>query len=137
MNRWIVLAAALSGPAMAQAPTGVSQAGIDEAVRRGTIATLANVCGLREEAWAFDLRRATIMDAAHASRPDDEALSKAPGSPLVTTAMTYAETEALEDFAEAPATVTCERLKTNPDLSRADTIVQNFRELKKAFKPAS
>ncbi len=136
MKRWIVAALALSAPVLAQT-TGPSQADIDEAVRRGTMATLANVCGLRDEAWAFDLRRSTILDTTHAARPDDDTLRAAPGSQLVTTAMTYAETEALEDFAEAQPAVTCEPLKRNPELARADQIVRDFRALKAGTKPTS
>jgi hypothetical protein len=145
MTKWLVAMLALSMPALAQPavqptvpPTlGPSQADIDGAVRRGTLATLANICGLRDEAWAFDLRRSTILDATHAARPDDDTLRSAPGSQLVTTAMTYAETEALEDFAEAPADVTCEPLRRNPDLAQADKIVREFRALKMKLKPTS
>jgi hypothetical protein len=136
MKRWIVAALALATPVVAQT-TAPSQADINEAVRRGTMATLANVCGLRDEAWAFDLRRSTILDTTHAPRPDDDTLRAAPGSQLVTTAMTYAETEALEDFAEARPAVTCEPLKRNPELARADKIVRDFRALKAATKPTS
>ena len=137
MQRWIVVALALSMPALAQSPTGPSQADIDEAVRRGTVATLAHICGLRDEAWAFDLRRSTILDATHAAGPDDNTLRDVPGSQLVTTAMTYAETEALEDFAEAAPAITCDPLKRNPELARSDKIVRDFRALKARQKPTS
>lgn len=137
MKNWIVAALVLSTPVLAQTPAGPNQADIAEAVRRGTLATLANVCGLRDEAWAFDLRRSTILDTTHAAQPDDDTLRAAPGSQLVTTAMTYAETEALEDFAEAEPAVTCDPLKRNPDLARADKIVQDFRALKAKMKPTS
>ncbi len=122
---------ALSNTALAQTPPNLSQADIDEAVRRGTVATLAHICGLRDEAWAFDL------DATHAARPDDETLRQAPGNQLITTAMTYAETEALEDFAESAPAVTCEPMKRNPELARADKIVHDFRFLKNRTKPTS
>ncbi len=128
---------ALSNTALAQTPPNLSQADIDEAVRRGTIATLAHICGLRDEAWAFDLRRSTILDATHAARPDDETLRQVPGNQLITTAMTYAETEALEDFAESAPAVTCEPMKRNPELARADKIVHDFRILKDRTKPTS
>jgi hypothetical protein len=38
------------GQAQAQAPSGPSQAAIEDAVRLGTVATLALLCGMRDEA---------------------------------------------------------------------------------------
>ena len=116
--------------------TGPSQAALDEAVKLGTLATLAPLCGLREETWAFDLRRAAILEATRAPSPDDSALGAAPGSELAIAALSFADAEALEDFAEAPREVTCGSLQHNPDLARADAIVQAFRTLK-AKKPNS
>ena len=132
MKPWIILALLCASPAMAQ-----DQAALDRAVNLGTLAALAPLCGLREEAWAFDLRRATILDATRTTDPDDAALERAPGSQRVIGAMSYAETEALEDFAEAPAPATCGPLARNPDLVRADAIVRAFRALKAAAKPSS
>ena len=56
---WPCWGQAASGPSQA-AP---SQAALDDAVRLGTVATLAPLCGMRDEAWSFDLRRAAVMDA--------------------------------------------------------------------------
>lgn len=115
----------LAGPAFAQ-----SQAALDDAVTLGTVATLAPLCGLREEAWSFDLRRATILDATRAPTPDDHALATVPGSDLVTGALSFAEAEALESFAEALPTATCGPLAGSMDLHRADALVADFRARK-------
>ena len=132
MKRWIIASICCATPASAQ-----DQAALDKAVRLGTIAALAPICGLREEGWAFDLRRATILEATRTTRPDDAALEHAPGSQIVVGAMSYAETEALEDFAEAPAAVTCGPLAHDPGLAQADAIVEAFRNLKAGTKPSS
>ena len=135
LHRCVVITLALAlSPASAQ--TGPSQAALDDAVQLGTIATLAPLCGLREETWSFDLRRATILDATRAPAPDDPALTAAPGSNLAIGALAFADAEALESFAEAPPAATCDPLRKDPDLARADAIVQAFRVLK-AKKPAS
>jgi hypothetical protein len=115
---------------------GPDQAGLEAAVQLGTLATLAPLCGLRAEEWAFDLRRAALMEATRSARPDDPALRAAPGRALVEGALSFADTEATESFAEAPHAETCEPLAANPDLLRADGIVRAFRALKDA-KPAS
>ena len=125
----------LAAPALAE--TGPSQAALDEAVKLGTMAALAPLCGLREEAWAFDLRRAAILGATRAPSPVDPALKAAPGSNLVISALSFAEAEALESFAEAPAAQTCAPLARDPELERADRIVQAFRALKAKPKPGS
>jgi hypothetical protein len=135
MKPWILAAFVAATPitsAMAQ-----DQAALDRAVRLGTMAALAPLCGLREEAWAFDLRRATILDATRTIDPDDAALERAPGSQHVIGAMTYAETEALEDFAQAPAPATCGPLAHDPELAHADAVVQAFRALKAGAKPST
>ena len=124
----------LAGAAAAAEP---SQAALDDAVKLGTVATLAPLCGTRDEAWAFDVRRATIMDAARAARPDDPALQAAPGSQLVIGALSFAEAEALESFAEAPAADTCGPLEADPVLKRADAMVRAFRALKTGAVPKS
>ena len=135
MPRWIALFLSLSAPTWAQAP-GPSQAAVDEAVRLGTVAALAPLCGLRPERWAFDLRRSAILEATRPERPDDSALRSAPGSETIGNALSYAETEALEQFASAAPAETCAPLAIDPDLARADAMVEAFRTLK-AVKPAS
>ena len=135
----IMLAAACLAcwPSWGQAASGPSQAALDDAVRLGTVATLAPLCGMRDEAWSFDLRRAAVMDATRAQQPDDETLRHVPGQDLATTALSHAEAEALEAFAETPAPNTCGPLAHDPELARADGIVQTFRMLKAAAKPGS
>lgn len=111
---------------LAAAP-GWAQPARDELVRMGGVATLGPLCGIRDEAWSFDLRRAEVQLATRSERFDDEALQAAPGSKEATVALTYAEMEALEDFAEGPPAHTCGPLAENPDLARADEIVRAFR----------
>ncbi len=132
MPNWTIVAAAClaCGPALSQVPPGPSEAALDDAVRLGTVATLAPLCGMRDEAWSFDLRRATVMDTTHAPQPDDETLQRVPGRDLAVAALSHAEAEALEAFAEAPPAATCVPLATDPDLARADRIVQAFRSLR-------
>ncbi len=115
----------VSGPAVA-----------DELLLGGSVATLAPLCGLRDEAWAFDLRRAEMQNATGSRRFDDEALRTAPGHREAEAALAFAETEALEDFAEGPPEQTCEPLKGSADLGRADDIVRAFRA-QKAPQPGS
>ncbi len=109
---------------------GPDQAALDDVVRLGTTATLAPLCGARDEAWAFDLRRAAILRATRTERPDDDALGAAPGSALVQGALGYAEAEALEDFAAKPPVTTCSALNGSRELRDADAAVQAFRALK-------
>lgn len=99
----------------------------DELLRLGTLATLAPLCGVRDETWAFDLRRAELQDATRSRRFDDQALRAAPGSEQATAALSFAEDEALEQFADSPAERTCAPLANAPDLKRADEIVRAFR----------
>ncbi len=120
-------AMAIGVPAAAQP---VSQAELDDAVRLGRVATLAPLCGMREESWSFDVRRATLFDTTKAPRPDDHTLATAPGGEQVTGALSFAEAEALEDFAEAPAATTCGKLAGSADLQRADALVAAFRARK-------
>jgi hypothetical protein len=108
------------GAARAQAPT-------DELLRWGTLATLAPLCGVRDETWAFDLRRAELQSAIGSKRFDDPALKSAPGSDAAMAALSYAEAEALEDFAETSPERTCVPLANSPDLGRGDEIVRAFR----------
>ena len=104
-----------------------AQASTDQVVRWGKMATLAPLCGLRDEAWSFDLRRAELQGATGSKRFDDKALRSAPGSNEAVAALSYAETEALEGFAETPPERTCLPLSGNPDLLEADDIVRAFR----------
>ena len=105
------------GQAQAHAPSGPSQAALDDAVRLGTLATLAPLCGMRDDAWSFDLRRAALMDATRAPQADDETLRRAPGRDLAMAALSHAEAEALEAFAETPASNTCSPLADDPELA--------------------
>ena len=134
-----LLALLAAAPALAAAPdqAGPDQAGLDDAVRLGTTATLAPLCGVRDDLWAFDLRRAAILRATRTGRPDDGALRTAPGSALVQGALGYADTEATEDFAEKAPAATCGPLAGSAELRRADGIVQRFRALKAASPPGS
>jgi hypothetical protein len=131
------IACVLCWPALAQVPAGPSEAALADAVRLGTVATLAPLCGMRDEAWSFDLRRATVMDVTNAPQPDDESLRQIPGGDLAVAALSHAEAEALEAFAETSPTNTCGPLAHDPDLARADRVVQAFRLLKAGGKPAS
>lgn len=98
-----------------------------ELLRWGTMATLAPLCGARDEKWAFDLRRAELQSATRSRRFDDEALRAAPGSNEASAALSFAEAEALEEFAESPPERTCKPLALDPDLKQADEIVRAFR----------
>ena len=121
------LAIALAGaPAWAQ-PEG------DELVRMGRLATLGPLCEMRDEAWAFDLRRAELQRSTDSKRFDDEALQAAPGSKEASVALSYAEMEALEDFAETPPSHTCGHLARDPELGHADEVVRAFRAQRARF----
>ncbi|MBV9784222.1 MAG: hypothetical protein JO264_10420 [Acidisphaera sp.] len=104
-----------------------TQAQLNDTVALGSLAALAPICGLRDERWAVDLRRAAIQAATRSHAHDDAGLKAMPGSNLAVGALSFAETEALESFAEAPAVDTCEPLARNPDLRRADAMVLEFR----------
>ena len=114
----------LGGAAAQPAP---SQDQLDDTVRLGGLAALAPICGVRDEEWAADLRRAAIQSATGTMVHDDPGLMAAPGSDLAAGALSYAEAEALESFAEAPAPVTCAPLAHDPALDRADGLVRGFR----------
>jgi hypothetical protein len=112
------------GPAMAQP----SEAQLADTVSAGTVAALAAVCGLRDEAWAADLRRAAIQSATGSRAHDDPGLHAAPGSALAIGALSFADAEALESFAEAPPDETCTPLAHSQGLDQADGMVRGFRE---------
>ena len=122
---WATLLTGVSDqPSFAQAPPPQ----LDDTVKLGGIATLAPLCGLREEAWAVDLRRAAIQAATQSKAHDDPDLKAAPGSNLAVGALSYADTEATESFAEADPAETCKPLASSPDLARADVMVEAFRK---------
>jgi hypothetical protein len=110
--------------AHAQAPTGQSVA---DGATFGAVAALAPLCGLRDEAWSSDLRRAAIQTATGSASTDDAALSSAPGANQVAAALGYGDMEALEDFAADTPSATCQALRNNPALGRADAAVDAFR----------
>ena len=120
------LGAALLGLAMSAGTA--SAAPLDGAVQMGTVASLASVCGLRDESWVADLRRATIQSATGTHAHDDAGLHQAQGSDQAVGALGYADHEALESFAEAPPQETCGPLAHSKDLDQADRLVRAFRE---------
>ena len=121
----LALASGLWGaPVMAQP----SEAQLADTVNVGTVAALAAVCGLRDEAWAADLRRAAIQSATGTRAHDDPGLHAAPGSDLAIGALSFADAEALESFAEAPPDATCRPLAHSKGLEQADGMVRGFRE---------
>jgi hypothetical protein len=112
--------------ALSQSP-GPTQEQLDKAVRFGAIATLTPLCDLRDPAWAADLRRAELQAmgvelAPRQSNPARQAQADRAGA-----ALSYAEDEALESFAEEKPEVACARLAQNPDLATADRMVAAFR----------
>jgi hypothetical protein len=113
-----------TSPTQTTAPTGQS---IADTATFGAVATLAPLCGLRDEAWSSDLRRAAMQTATGSSVTNDAALSQAPGNNQVAAALGYGDMEALEDFAADTPAVTCASLRGNPALGRADAAVDAFR----------
>ena len=99
----------------------------DDLLRFGRIATLAALCGIRDEAWSFDLRRAELQSATGSERFDDEALKRAPGSDRAAASLSSAEHEAIEEFAEKSPARTCAGMRAEGDLAPADDIVRTFR----------
>jgi hypothetical protein len=110
--------------AHAQTPSGQS---IADGATFGAVATLAPLCGLRDEAWSSDLRRAAMQTATGSNATDDASLTSAPGSNQVVAALGYGDMEALEDFAADTPQASCAALGKNPALGRADTAVDTFR----------
>ena len=136
----LMLVALVPGAAGQPAPdaaAGPTEDQLAEAVRLGGLATLAPVCGLRDERWSADLRRSVIQSATGSRAHGDRDLSAAAGSNLVVGALSFAEAEALESFAEAPATVTCGPLLGDPGLGLADGMVERFRGQAGPADPAS
>jgi len=110
--------------AHAQTPAGQS---IADGATFGAVATLAPMCGFRDEDWSADLRRAAMQSATGSAATDDTTLSSAPGSNQVVAALGYGDMEALEDFAADTPEKTCAALRNNPALDRADAAVAGFR----------
>ena len=115
--------------ARAQAPTGQSVA---DGATFGAVATLAPLCGLRDEAWSSDLRRAAIQAATGSAATDDAALTSSQGANQIAAALGYGDMEALEDFAADTPSATCQALRKNPALGRADAAVDAFRRRRDA-----
>jgi hypothetical protein len=101
---------------------------LSETLQLGTLATLAPLCGLRDDRRAEDLRRGAMQSATGTEARDDQGLRAAPGSSLAVGALSYAEAEALESFAETRPELTCQPLAADPELTRADGIVRAFRD---------
>ncbi len=131
------MAQGVAGQPATDAAPGPTQDGLAEAVRLGEVATLAPICGLRNQRWAADLRRSAIQSATGSHAQGDRDLAAAPGSNLVVGALSFAEAEALESFAEAPAKVACGQLRNDPDLGLADERVERFRKQAGPADPAS
>ncbi|MBI1775054.1 MAG: hypothetical protein HYR63_06885 [Proteobacteria bacterium] len=131
----VLLALILGAGALAQPASGPSEQSLKDAVRLGGIATLAPLCGVREEPWAFDLRRAAMQSATGTDATEDGELKAAPGSNLAIAALGYADLEALEDFALDHGEASCEKLRQDPDLARADRMVDEFRRRAQLKKP--
>jgi hypothetical protein len=121
----VLLSIAFVSAASAQTPLAADQS-VADAATFGAVATLAPLCGLRNEARASDLRAA--QQAVTGSRAtDDDGLSHAPGNGRAVAALGYGDMEALEDFATDRPAATCAALKANPALGRADATVDTFR----------
>ena len=123
--RIILFALCLAGGARAHA-AGPTEQGLAEVSRFGAVATLATLCGLRDDAWAGDLRQAMVQSATGADAHDEAGLRAAPGQELAVTALGYADIEATENLADNPKKI-CDALKANPDLGRADERVRAWR----------
>ena len=110
--RWAALAMLATTSALAQS-AGSSPQAVADASTFGAVAAQSSLCGLRDESWVEDLRRATQDLPA-----DQDHLSAAMG---------YGDMEATEDFATDSPEVVCRALSANPALARADRMVAAFR----------
>jgi hypothetical protein len=118
----------LAGTALCQ--TGLARIPpdrIDDTVRLGRVMVIAPLCGLRDGAWAADLRRGALQQATQSPATDDAGLKAAPNAGLAEGALGYAESEALEDFAAAPPDATCLKLPDSAELAEADRVVEDWR----------
>jgi hypothetical protein len=119
------LAVFAAAPIRAQTPNG---AAIADATTFGAVATLAPLCGLRDEAWSADLRRAAMQDVTGTQATDDDGLNAAPGNGQAVAALGYGDMEALEDFTTNTPAATCKALRENSHLTRSDAMVARFRQ---------
>ena len=119
--------ACLAPTCLAQPASGPSEPQLADAAELGRLATLAPLCGLRDDHWRADLRRAAMQSATGTAAHDDKALRTVPGSQLALNALSYGEDETLENFAAGPDGQ-CERLASDPGLPRADAMVAAFRK---------
>jgi hypothetical protein len=106
----------LAGLSLAGASTARAQTtgqAIADAATFAAVATLAPLCGLRDEAWSADLRQAAMQGGAQSKQ--------------VEAALGYGEMEALEDLAADKPEATCAALRQNPALRRGDAAVEAFR----------
>ena len=85
-----------------------------EALRLGRPMVIAPLCGVRDGAWASDLRRTLESRATAPSGTAQGALG-------------YAEAEALEDFASTLPAATCASLAHSTELKDADQLVTEWR----------
>ena len=129
----IFAATVMAGAAHAQSVT--TEPELQGAIRSGRLATIAPLCNLRDQAWAEDLRKSAIQDATRSPSPREQALKDAPDSDLVIGALGYAETEALEDFAQTSPEVACKKLARGSDLEAADQRVALYRRDLKRTEP--
>lgn len=113
--RLVVAMLLVAGASAARAQNGQSQSGqiVADGATFGAVATLASLCGMRDEAWSSDLRHAALQSAA-----DRNQLAAALG---------YDDMEALEDFAADKPDAVCAELRRNPALGRADAAVDTYR----------
>ncbi len=110
MRIWLVLGLLVPRLAAAADPAGQMVA---DAATFGAVAVQASLCGLRDEAWATDLRLSALQ--SHADRGH------------LTAALGYGDMEATEALAADKPAVVCPRLAANPALSRADAAVAAYR----------
>jgi hypothetical protein len=115
----------LAAPLHAQSGQGVA-----DAATFGAVAALAPLCGLHDESWSADLRRAARQRASESRETDDVTLNAQPGSGQLSAALGYGEMEALEDLATDTPDVTCKALSANPALAKAEDAVRAFRLLR-------
>ena len=98
-----------------------------QAVRLGAIATTGPLCGLRDPRWGADLRSAELQAMGAPPVPATAAPEDRHRADVAGAALSYAEDEALEDFADAPPAATCGPLAQDPELAHADAMVTAWR----------
>lgn len=115
----------IAWPALGVTQAGAQTAPFDGPLRFGVIATTGPLCHLRDQAWGQDLWRATMLALGARPRSPDPAQQGL--TDRVGAALSYAEDQALETFAEAQPDATCRPLAQNPDLAAADQMVAAYR----------